>query len=742
MFNIAIYNNVKDVKPTLVPIDDFKNLPSGAEDKSNSKLWSPVPLTVRKKVVNQKVNISALTFDYDFDNPPNIKEYKYYRHKTHRGRWRIIVPLDRTIPIYHQEYVKLYELVASVLNLPKSIDKETEGFDKQTEAITTMFFLPPPGEVVTLENASGRVMSPVYVPTKELIHDSNAGFIPKSYPPINDDLILKLRRLHKIFKNDVKSSLSFLSKGKSRFPCYFHKTEMGGSPREIAFNVKPFYLYSYHESCDGDLRNILKLALPSDSKISVEDLSYTEVYLLSGIHREMWDIHMVERMYIGPYLYDRFANVVELTGEVAIDTDRVLNMTYGDRVVYSIVDNVFYAYDEEAKVYSPLSIPDIGVTLTTEIYRWLAYRFDKFRNNKGANMVDQRAHLIDKIRARRMGKVKLVNALALKNGNLELKEENNSLKAIFHKDLSALFAQSRLDYEYDPNADCPLFKSLLTQYFGKNSKSEIMLQEFFGYCLTDSRRYERYLLLYGVPRAGKGTISEVLQRLTGGGVTNLAKIHEPITRYSVHKHKVVICDEEVAILGSKKMVNAMKLLVSSGDIPARNNFAQEVSLKTFPKFVMTFNEPPDMDTMDEALRLRMLVINFTKTYAGKEDTRLKEKLKEEYPGILNWAIKGLERLWKQDKFSLDVKARDELVEQMRSDTDKFVQNFVDSLEPGKYTLKELFDDYMKLVIEEADLSLDPLPKAKFSKYIEPYFNRKYMSNGVVKFEKKGPYHAR
>ena len=60
MFNIAIYNNVKDVKPTLVPIDDFKNLPSGAEDKSNSKLWSPVPLTVRKKVVNQKVNISAL----------------------------------------------------------------------------------------------------------------------------------------------------------------------------------------------------------------------------------------------------------------------------------------------------------------------------------------------------------------------------------------------------------------------------------------------------------------------------------------------------------------------------------------------------------------------------------------------------------------------------------------------------------------------------------------------------------
>ena len=52
------------------------------------------------------------------------------------------------------------------------------------------------------------------------------------------------------------------------------------------------------------------------------------------------------------------------------------------------------------------------------------------------------------------------------------------------------------------------------------------------------------------------------------------------------------------------------------------------------------NHKPQIRGTDDAIWSRVKLIPFEVSFAGREDTKLPTKLKEELPGILNWALKG------------------------------------------------------------------------------------------------------
>jgi putative DNA primase/helicase len=62
------------------------------------------------------------------------------------------------------------------------------------------------------------------------------------------------------------------------------------------------------------------------------------------------------------------------------------------------------------------------------------------------------------------------------------------------------------------------------------------------------------------------------------------------------------------------------------------------------KIVMACNEFPLFMNSRQALTNRMLVFPFTESFAGKEDPKLEERLHNELPGIINWAIVGAKKL--------------------------------------------------------------------------------------------------
>jgi putative DNA primase/helicase len=59
------------------------------------------------------------------------------------------------------------------------------------------------------------------------------------------------------------------------------------------------------------------------------------------------------------------------------------------------------------------------------------------------------------------------------------------------------------------------------------------------------------------------------------------------------------------------------------------------------KLIIAGNHKPSLLTVDEAIRRRVNLIPFTVTIpAAERDKDLPDKLREEWPGILKWAIEG------------------------------------------------------------------------------------------------------
>jgi putative DNA primase/helicase len=70
------------------------------------------------------------------------------------------------------------------------------------------------------------------------------------------------------------------------------------------------------------------------------------------------------------------------------------------------------------------------------------------------------------------------------------------------------------------------------------------------------------------------------------------------------------------------------------------------------RFVVTVNELPHFSDSSGALAARLCILIFPKSFLGREDRLLEGKLRAEAPGILNWALTGLQRLQTGGGFSV------------------------------------------------------------------------------------------
>jgi len=66
-----------------------------------------------------------------------------------------------------------------------------------------------------------------------------------------------------------------------------------------------------------------------------------------------------------------------------------------------------------------------------------------------------------------------------------------------------------------------------------------------------------------------------------------------------------------------------------------------------------------------ALAGRFILLMTTKSFLGKEDTEWSKRLRLELPGILNWALDGLDRLTERGHFVQSASAREAVEDLMR-----------------------------------------------------------------------------
>ena len=205
--------------------------------------------------------------------------------------------------------------------------------------------------------------------------------------------------------------------------------------------------------------------------------------------------------------------------------------------------------------------------------------------------------------------------------------------------------------------------SFLEQIWGNDAESIAALQEWFGYLLTPDTRQQKILMMVGPKRSGRGTIARVLKALAGSNTVvnpTLSTLARPFGLSTlIGKPIAVFPDARLSSRPDNAAIVECLLSISGEDdqtIDRKHLPAWTGKLPT--RFVLISNELPRLRDVSGALAGRLIILRFTRSFYGHEDTALFDRLRPELPGILRWAIAGWERLNRRGRFVQPRSARE------------------------------------------------------------------------------------
>jgi putative DNA primase/helicase len=243
----------------------------------------------------------------------------------------------------------------------------------------------------------------------------------------------------------------------------------------------------------------------------------------------------------------------------------------------------------------------------------------------------------------------LRDCVAVANGLLYLPERT------FYRATPNLFTTTASPVSYNQRAKPEVWTRFLGSLWPDDPESILLLQMWFGYCLTSDTRQQKILLMIGPPRSGKGTICKALEGLIGGrsyGAIDPTKLGNDFGLAPL-KGKSVACIADLRVSHKADHAAIVKSLLSiSGEdtVAVNEKYQDEVSLRLRARLMMVSNEVPRLVDASGALADRLIVLKLAQSFLGREDNQLERKVLAELPGVLNWAVEGWQRLQQQGRF--------------------------------------------------------------------------------------------
>jgi len=215
---------------------------------------------------------------------------------------------------------------------------------------------------------------------------------------------------------------------------------------------------------------------------------------------------------------------------------------------------------------------------------------------------------------------------------------------------------SRLGCEFDPNATAPRFKAFLNEVVPSDTERQ-KLQEYAGYTLMHwGLPYHKALFLVGPTASGKSTFLDTINAMLGeetvASLTPQQLTGERFAGAELYGRWANIRNDIPA--ATVKNTGEFKEIIAGDPMKAERKRKDPFRFEPTAKHLYAANELPSTETDDEAFYRRILLVPFPETIPKAErDKHLDEKLQGELPGVLNWAIEGLQRLMTNGGFTGD-----------------------------------------------------------------------------------------
>lgn len=235
--------------------------------------------------------------------------------------------------------------------------------------------------------------------------------------------------------------------------------------------------------------------------------------------------------------------------------------------------------------------------------------------------------------------------LGCSNGVLDLRTGR------FLSSSRGLYITKKMPVDWDPAAKAPIWERTLLEIFEGDIEVVEVFQRSVGYALTGDTMEKLLVFLHGPGGDnGKSVVMSALVKMFGdyAGIFNPTMIFNRSDDRHMHdvaelegiRLALISETEETARLTA----NLVKRITGGADDLKADKKHRDARTfaPTHHLFVLS-NYPPVLPSGDVALARRVLCIPFLRTFAAHEqDKKLPWKLADERPGILAWAVRGLQ----------------------------------------------------------------------------------------------------
>ncbi|WP_270830988.1 phage/plasmid primase, P4 family [Aeromonas sp. QDB03] len=218
---------------------------------------------------------------------------------------------------------------------------------------------------------------------------------------------------------------------------------------------------------------------------------------------------------------------------------------------------------------------------------------------------------------------------------------------------------STLSVEYIPGVRPAVWERWLLDLFEGEPERVELLQEMMGWCLcNDNLGIQKAMCIVGPKRAGKGTVLNVLQALLSpeqASPFEFSTLNDCKTLASIKDAQVAIdADAGTPKRDDARGVRECFLKITAGDAMSVKMLYTQTPWtgRATCKILTASNRLPGDFDDSGAMAGRWIPLVFSKTFFGKEDPALLEKLIAELPAIAAWAVEGLRRLAVRGRFVL------------------------------------------------------------------------------------------
>jgi putative DNA primase/helicase len=270
----------------------------------------------------------------------------------------------------------------------------------------------------------------------------------------------------------------------------------------------------------------------------------------------------------------------------------------------------------------------------------------------------------------------------LKDGVYDIKSK------VFDKGFSPDIVQTvAVDYGWEPREMPVQWITFLSEVLPEEKDREL-LQMFLGATLMSRReaKLETMLVLYGTGANGKSVVFETVKGVLGNdnvthfGVSEIMKDGDQKKNVAMMNGKRLnYCSEIRSYFRDDRYDDILKVIISGEPMTARPMYGENFTAYDIPLLMSNTNFSIYDSTLTAAMRRRMRQIRFGVKIEGfKQDKRLANRLKKEYPAILRWMAIGLDKLRANDYKMPDDGYQIEAVDDVTPDPSKDIVSVGDT----------------------------------------------------------------